>query len=75
MSENNIKINFDYRKPDEPVLIAYKTFQTGFFSAEPTVKILKTIIGKKAIEMYSELSGKSIEQIEKEAEHANNYKT
>ncbi len=69
MMDNNLKISFDYRKPDEAALIVYKTIGGGYFmGSEPTVRIEKSIIGKKAVDLYSELSGKPIEQIEKEAE-------
>lgn len=69
MSDNEIKIAFDYKKPDEAVLVVYKIRGGSvLFTNEPSMSILKTYIGEKAIELYSELSGKTIEEIEKEAE-------
>lgn len=69
MSDNNLRITFDYKKPDEASLIVYKYFGGGYFiGSEPTISVVRTIVGKKAIALYSELSGKSVEEIEKEAE-------
>ena len=69
MMDNSLRVSFDYRKPDEAALVVYKTFGGGYFvGSEPTVSIAKTVVGKRAVRLYSELSGKSIEQIEKEAE-------
>lgn len=69
MMDNSLRVSFDYRKPDEAVLVVYKTFGGGYFiGSEPTVSIVKTVVGNRAVRLYSELSGKSIEQIEKEAE-------
>lgn len=71
MSDNSLKISFDYKKPDEAVLIVYKIFGGGYFGGETGITVVRTIVGKKAIAIYSELSGKTIEQIEKEAERNN----
>lgn len=69
MSDNNLRITFDYKKPDEAVLVVYKYFGGGYFiGSEPTISIVRTVAGKKAVALYSELSGKSVEEIEKEAE-------
>lgn len=70
MSDNGIRIAFDYKKPDAAVLVVYKIRGGSvLFADEPSMSILKTYTGLKAIELYSELSGKSIEEIEKEAEN------
>ena len=71
MSDNGIKIAFDYKKPDLAVLITYKIWGGSMFigGGEPYISVIKTYTGAKAIELYSELSGKSIEVIEKEAEN------
>ena len=69
MSDNNLRITFDYRKPDEATLIVYKYFGGGYLiGSEPTISIVRTVVGKKAVTLYSELSGKSVEEIEKESE-------
>lgn len=69
MSDNNLRITFDYKKPDEATLIVYKYFGGGYFlGSEPTITVVRTVVGKKAVALYSELSGKSIEEIEKEAD-------
>ena len=68
MSDNNLRITFDYKKPDEPTLIVYKYFGGGYFiGSEPTISIVRTVVGKKAVALYSELSGKTIEEIEEAA--------
>ena len=68
MQDNNLKISFDYKKPDAAVLITYKIWGGSvFLGNEPAISVVKTYTGEKAITLYSELSGKSIEEIEKEA--------
>ena len=68
MSDNSLRISFDYKKPDEAALIIYKAFGGGmYFGGEPSISVVRTIVGKKAVAIYSELSGKTIEEIEKEA--------
>ena len=70
MSDNGIRIAFDYKKPDEAVLITYKIWGGSvFIGNEPSMSVIKTFTGVKAVALYSELSGKSIEEIEKEAEN------
>lgn len=68
MSDNNLKIVFDYKKPDEAALLVYRSFGGGvFLGSEPSISVVRSLVGRKAIELYSQLSGKSIEQIEEEA--------
>lgn len=62
MIDNNLKISFDYKYPDEAALVVYSTF-----GGEPTINIRKIITGEKAVKLYSELTGKSVEDIRKEA--------
>ena len=70
MSDNGIRIAFDYKKPDEAVLITYKILGGSmFYGCEPSISVIKTYTGRHAIALYSELSGKSIEEITKEAEN------
>lgn len=66
MTDNRLKISFDYRHPDEAALIVYSTSGGGYFGGEPTVNVKKVIAGEKAVELYSELTGISVEEIEKE---------
>ena len=68
MTDNNLKISFDYRHPDEAALIVYSTFGGGYFGGEPSISVKKVISGEKAVELYSKLTGKSVEEIEKEGE-------
>ena len=67
MTDNNLKISFDYKYPDEAALMVYSTFSTGYFGGEPAVSVRKLITGEKAVKLYSELTGKTIEEIHKEA--------
>ena len=67
MSDNNLRITFDYKKPDEATLVIYKVWGgITYLGGEPSISVIKTYTGLKAIQLYSELSGKSIEEIEKE---------
>lgn len=67
MTDNNLRISFDYRYPDEAALIVYSTFGGGYLGGEPTINVRKVIIGDEAVELYSKLAGKSVEDIRKEA--------
>jgi hypothetical protein len=67
MTDNNLRISFDFRYPDEAALIVYSTFGGGYLGGEPTINVRKVIIGENAVKLYSELSGKSVEDIRKEA--------
>ena len=68
MTDNNLKISFDYKYPDEAALIVYSTFGGGYLvGSEPTINVRKIITGEKAVKLYSELTGKSVEDIRKEA--------
>lgn len=68
MTDNNLKISFDYKYPDEAALIVYSTFGGGYLvGSEPTISVRKVIIGNAAVKLYSELTGKSVEYIRKEA--------
>ncbi len=70
MSYNGIRIAFDYKKPDTAVLITYKIWGGSvFLGNEPSISVIKTYTGEKAVALYSALSGKNIEEIEKEAEN------
>lgn len=67
MTDNNLRISFDYKYPDEAALVVYSTFG-GYLGGEPTISVRKIITGEKAVKLYSELTGKSsIEDIKKEA--------
>ena len=69
MNDNGLRIAFDYKKPDEAALVVYKTYSGLYgFGPDTAVSVVRTIVGKKAVALYSELSGKSVEEIEKEAE-------
>lgn len=67
ISDNNIRISFDYKYPDEAVLVVFTSNGGGYLYGDQGVNIRKVITGKKAIGIYSELSGKSIEKIQKDA--------
>lgn len=67
MSDNNLRISFDYKYPDEAALVVYNTTGGGYFGCDPSVNVRKVITGEKAVELYSKLTGKSVEDIRKEA--------
>ena len=68
MSDNNLRISFDYKYPDEAALIVYSTFGGGaLLGSEPTINVRKLITGIEAVELYSRLSGKTVENIKKDA--------
>lgn len=67
MQDNNLKISFDYKYPDEAALIVYSTFGGGYLGRDPAINIRKVIIGDEAVELYSKLAGKTVEDIRKEA--------
>ena len=67
MSDNNLRISFDYKYPDEAALVVYNTVGGGYFGGEPSVNVRKVITGDEAVELYSRLSGKTVEDIRKEA--------
>ena len=63
---DELQIVFDYKKPNIAVLTVFKT-SNAFFTS-PRVRIVKTLIGREAIETYSKITGKSIEDIETDSE-------
>lgn len=67
MSDNSLRVSFDYKYPDDAALVVYSAFGGGYFGGEPTVGIRKIITGEKAVKLYSELSGESVEDIRKKA--------
>jgi hypothetical protein len=67
--KNNLEISFDYHKPDIAVLTVFKT-SNAFLYTTPSVQIIKTLIGREAIETYSKITGKPIEDIERDSEGA-----
>ena len=67
MSDNNLRISFDYKYPDEAALVVYTAFGGVMIGSEPTINVRKVITGIEAVELYSRLSGKTVEYIKKEA--------
>ena len=68
--DNNIRISFNYVYPDEPVLVVFDVNDVSFLaysSSVSSVHVRKAIVGKKAIGIYAELTGQSVEQIMKDA--------
>jgi hypothetical protein len=62
MTDNNLRISFDYKYPDVAALVVYSTFGDS-----PEVNINKVITGEEAVKLYSMLTGKTIENVHKEA--------
>ena len=65
--KNNLQISFDYHKPDIAVLTVFKA-NVSFLYTAPSVQIVKTLIGREAIETYAKITGMSVEEIEKASE-------
>lgn len=65
--KENVEISFDYKKPDIAVLTVFKT-NVGFLYSAPSVRIVKTLIGREAIETYAKITGMSVDEIEKASE-------
>lgn len=65
--KNNLEISFDYKKPDIAVLTVFKANVSFLYSA-PSVQIVKTLIGREAIETYAKITGMSVDEIEKASE-------
>ena len=61
MSDNNLRVSFDYKYPDEPVLIIYELLGRG------DIRVIQTYTGEKALQLYSQLTGDSIDTIRHEA--------
>ncbi len=75
MTDNNLKMTFDYKYPDEPVLMIYRVTNFGvMFGSEPSISVVKTFVGEEALNLYSKLSGKDIDKIKKDAGCENNNK-
>lgn len=58
---DDMRFTFYNDKEDEPVLIVYRIIGGLVFGGEPSIKIVKVHSGQKAIELYSELTGKENE--------------
>ncbi len=67
MTDNSLRMTFDYKYPDEPVLMLYKVTSFGMYVSEPSISIVKTFVGIDALNLYSVLSGKDRDEIKKEA--------
>jgi len=55
---DDMRFSFYNDEEDEPVLLVYRIIGGSMFGGEPSVKIVKVHSGQKAIELYSELTGK-----------------
>lgn len=64
---DKLEIYFDYKKPDIAVLTAFKT-NNAFLYTSPSVTIVKTLIGREAIETYAKITGMSVDEIERASE-------
>ena len=68
MMDNSLKLSFDFKSTNEAALIVYKTM-SSYFMGDPTITIIHIFTGQEAIEIYSRITGKSIEDITKEAQN------
>ena len=67
MSDNSLRISFDYKYPDEAAMVVYTVVGDGYFSSCTSVNVKKVITGEDAVKAYSMLTGKTVEDIKKEA--------
>lgn len=66
MSDNNLRISFDYKYPDDAALVVCNVCGGSYFGSSE-LHIQKVITGDEAVKLYSRLTGKSVEDIRKEA--------
>lgn len=66
ISDNNLRASFDYKYPDEAALVVYSTSGGGYFG-DPSVNVKKVITSEDAVKAYSMLTGKTVENIRKDA--------
>ena len=68
ISDNNLRISFDYKYPDDAALVVFNTTNSSFlYGSEPSVNVRKVITGDDAVKAYSILTGKTVEDIRKAA--------
>lgn len=68
MTDNiNLRISFNYKYPDEAVLAVYSAFGGGYLGGDPTINVREVIIGEKAVEIYSKLTGVTVNDVKKGA--------
>lgn len=72
MQDNNLRIAFDYKYPDTAALVVYESWGSSMFGGDASIHVRKTIVGEEAVKLYSQLTGKSIPDIHKEAGVQNN---
>lgn len=65
--DNNLRIAFDYKYPDAAALVVYELLGSSIFGGEASIRIRKAFLGEEAVKLYSQLTGKSIRDINKEA--------
>ena len=66
MSDNNLRISFDYKYPDTAVLIVYESWG-GMLTSSPEIRIRKTFTSEHAVRLYAMLTGKTVAEVHKEA--------
>ena len=71
MSDNNLRISFDYKYPYEAALVVCNVSGGSSYFGSPELHIKKVITGEEAVELYSRLTGKSVEYIRKDAGYTN----
>lgn len=68
--DNSLRVSFSYIHPDEAALVVYKVVSGGYFGSSD-VTISKVITGKEAVQIYSGLTGESLESIKESAGYTN----
>ena len=68
MQDNNLRISFDYKYPDEAALVVYSAFGGGYLiGGEPTINVKKVITGEEAVELYAKLVGETVKYVKDKA--------
>lgn len=67
MQDNNLRIAFNYKYPDTAVLVVYESWGSVMFGGDSSIRVKNTLVGEEAVKMYSQLTGKDIPSIHKEA--------
>ena len=67
MQDNNLRIAFNYNYPDTAVLVVYESWGSAMWGGDPSIRVRSTLVGEKAVKVYSQLTGRDIPSIHKDA--------
>ena len=67
MQDNNLRIAFNYNYPDTAVLVVYESWGSAMWGGDPSIRVRSTLVGEEAVKVYSQLTGRDISSIHKDA--------